>query len=72
MMIQQNIDHIINTMIETFQYSDTIVRVKESGEVVRLKAEKEKNGRIRRRIRRRILLIIQVYYNIIYLMVNNI
>ena len=41
MMIQQNIDHIISTMVETFQFSDTIVRVKDSGEVVRLKGIEE-------------------------------
>lgn len=38
-MIQQNVKDITNTIIETFKRSDTIVNVKESGEIKRLKTK---------------------------------
>ncbi len=37
LMIQQNIDDITKTIIDTFKRSDTIVNVKSSGEITRLK-----------------------------------
>ncbi len=37
MMVQQNIDDIEDTIMRTFQYSDTIVKVKDSGRAIRLK-----------------------------------
>ncbi len=37
MMIQQNIDDIEDTIMRTFQFSDTIVKVKDSGRAIRLK-----------------------------------
>jgi hypothetical protein len=37
MMVQQNIDDIEETIMRTFQYSDTIVKVKDSGRAIRLR-----------------------------------
>lgn len=37
MMIQQNIDDIEQTIIQTFQYSDTIVKLKDTGKAIRLR-----------------------------------
>jgi hypothetical protein len=37
MMVQQNIDDIEQTIMNTFQYSDTIVKVKDSGRAIRLR-----------------------------------
>lgn len=37
MMVQQNIDDIEETIMRTFQYSDTIVKVKDSGKAIRLR-----------------------------------
>ncbi len=39
LMIQQNIDDITKTIIDTFKRSDTIVNVKSSGEITRIKTK---------------------------------
>lgn len=58
MMVQQNIDDIEETIMNTFQYSDTIVKLKDSGRAIRLRdineferqiKEKEKSKRAGKR-----------------------
>jgi D-alanine-D-alanine ligase-like ATP-grasp enzyme len=41
LMIKQNIEDIEQTIANTFRYSDTIVRLKESGEVSKLRVVDE-------------------------------